>query len=310
MSTRELVVLGTSSQVPTRYRNHNGYLLLWDGTGILFDPGEGTQRQMLMAGVRAHQIHRIAVTHFHGDHCLGLPGILQRISLDDVPHPVEVHFPGSGRAYYDRLKSASIYLDKATIIPRPHTAPEVIGGWEGVTLRTRQLDHAADAWGYRIDEDDGWAFDPTRLAAAGLRGPAVGRVLREGKVEVDGRTVELAEVADRRRGQSFAFLMDTRPCAGARALAEGVDMLVCESTYLSSEAREARDNGHMTAAEAATLARDAGARRLVLTHFSQRYPSVDEFVHEAKAIHADVVAATDLARIPVPPRLTPVRQVG
>ncbi|HMV66536.1 MAG TPA: ribonuclease Z, partial [Myxococcota bacterium] len=293
MSVRELVVLGTSSQVPTRYRNHNGYLLLWDGMGVLFDPGEGTQRQMLLAGVRSHQVHRIAVTHFHGDHCLGLPGILQRISLDEVPHPVEVHFPASGRAFYDRLKSASIYLDKATIVPRPHSAPEVIGGWPGVRLRTRQLDHAADAWGYRIDEDDGWTCDSVRAAAAGVRGPAIGRLLREGSVEVDGRVVRVEEVATRRPGQSFAFLMDTRPCAAALDLARGVDMLVCESTYLSSEAREAHDHGHMTAADAARLAREARARRLVLTHFSQRYPLVDPFLAEARALHPDVVAAVD-----------------
>lgn len=302
MSVRELVVLGTSSQVPTRYRNHNGYLLLWDGTGILFDPGEGTQRQMLMAGVRSHQIHRIAVTHFHGDHCLGLPGVLQRISLDDVPHPVEVHFPGSGRIFYDRLKGASIYLDKAQIQPRPHTAAGPIGGWPGVTLSTMQLDHAADAWGYRVQEDDGWTFDPARLAAAGVRGPAVGRLMREGQIDVDGRVITLPEVANRRPGQSFAFLMDTRPCAAALQLARGVDMLVCESTYLFAEEREAHDHGHMTSVDAARLAREAGARRLVLTHFSQRYPTTEPFVEEASAIHDDVVAATDLARFPVPAR--------
>ena len=79
MSDRELVVLGTASQAPTRSRNHNGYLLLWDDEGLLFDPGEGTQRQMLFAGVTASRITRICITHFHGDHCLGLPGVLARI---------------------------------------------------------------------------------------------------------------------------------------------------------------------------------------------------------------------------------------
>ena len=97
MSNRELVVLGTASQAPTRSRNHNGYFLRWDDEGLLFDPGEGTQRQMLFAGVTASQITRICITHFHGDHCLGLPGVLARMSLDRVPHPVEVCYPaGSG----------------------------------------------------------------------------------------------------------------------------------------------------------------------------------------------------------------------
>ena len=93
---RELVVLGTASQVPTRTRNHNGYLLLWDGRGLLFDPGEGTQRQMIHAGVSATQVHRICLTHVHGDHCYGLPGVLSRMALDGVTHPVHLHYPASG----------------------------------------------------------------------------------------------------------------------------------------------------------------------------------------------------------------------
>ena len=95
MSNRELVILGTASQAPTRTRNHNGYFLRWDDEGLLFDPGEGTQRQMLFAGVTAHQITRGCVTHFHGDHCLGLPGVLQRMALDQVTATVEVAYPAS-----------------------------------------------------------------------------------------------------------------------------------------------------------------------------------------------------------------------
>ena len=88
MSVRELVVLGTASQVPTRYRNHNAYLLRWDGEGFLFDPGEGTQRQLIHAGISSPDITKICITHFHGDHCLGLAGISQLLSLDGCPHPV------------------------------------------------------------------------------------------------------------------------------------------------------------------------------------------------------------------------------
>src|SRR5438270_10458843 len=119
MSVRELVVLGTASQVPSRHRNHNGYLLRWDGEGLLFDPGEGTQRQMLLAGVAASDITRICVTHFHGDHCLGLPGIVQRLSLDRVPHPVYAHYPASGRDFFARLRNASVYHETAELREEP-----------------------------------------------------------------------------------------------------------------------------------------------------------------------------------------------
>ena len=119
MSNRELVVLGTASQAPTRSRNHNGYFLRWDDEGLLFDPGEGTQRQMLFAGVTASQITRICVTHFHGDHCLGLPGVLQRISLDQVPHAVEVCYPAESQEVFGRLRHASLFRDRLQLRERP-----------------------------------------------------------------------------------------------------------------------------------------------------------------------------------------------
>ena len=119
MTARQLVVLGTASQAPTRYRNHNGYLLRWDGRSILVDPGEGTQRQMLLAGCSPWSIRDICITHFHGDHCLGLPGVLQRLSLDGVPHPVNVLFPASGSEYFERLRHASVFHDRIEVRPLP-----------------------------------------------------------------------------------------------------------------------------------------------------------------------------------------------
>jgi ribonuclease Z len=110
---RELVVLGTGSQVPSRERTQNGYFLRWDNEGFLFDPGEGTQRQMLYAGVAAGAITRLCITHFHGDHCLGMPGIVQRLSLDDVPHPVRAHYPASGQKYFTRLRYAASFFERA-----------------------------------------------------------------------------------------------------------------------------------------------------------------------------------------------------
>jgi len=113
MSERELVALGTGSLVPTRDRNQSGCFLRWGPTGVLFDPGEGAQRQMTLAGISARRIRIICLTHLHGDHCLGLPGVLQRISLDQVPHPVTLVYPASGQEYVDRLRAASIYHDRA-----------------------------------------------------------------------------------------------------------------------------------------------------------------------------------------------------
>lgn len=299
MSVRELVVLGTSSQVPTRYRNHNGYLLRWDEEGILFDPGEGTQRQMIFAEVTATSVTKICITHFHGDHCLGLAGISQRLSLDRVPHPVQIYFPASGHVFYDRLRRASIYHSVATLVPKPIKKPGVVFEDKKKTLEVKRLDHGVETFGYRLKEKDRRTMLPEKLAELGIRGPAIGDLQRKGELLHDGRVVKVEDVSLHKRGQSVAFVMDTRPCQAAVDLARDVDMLIIESTYLESEKREAHDHGHMTAAQAATIAREAGAKKLVLTHFSQRYQSVEPFLAEARKIFENVVAAKDGRRIAV-----------
>lgn len=303
MSARELIVLGTSSQVPTRYRNHNGYLLRWDDQGLLFDPGEGTQRQMIYADVSVTQVTRILVSHFHGDHCLGLAGLSQRISLDRVPHEIEVHYPESGQVYFERMRHASIYHDVGRITGRPVAAEGLIHESDAFTIEARRLDHGVDTYGYRLKERDGRAMLPEKLAAAGVAGPHVRELISAGSLAIEGKVVHLDDVSVPRPGQSFAFVMDTRLCDNAFALAEGVDLLVCESTYLSSEETEAHDHGHMTAFEAGVVARDARVRKLVLTHFSQRYGASAPFLEEARSVFdGEIVAVRDGDRVSVPRR--------
>lgn len=300
MSVRELVVLGTASQVPTRHRNHNGYLLRWDGEGFLFDPGEGTQRQMLRAGVAAHDIHRICVTHFHGDHSLGLAGVIQRINLDRVPHEITAHYPHSGKRFFDRLRYATAYRETVALTEAPVDADGVLATTPAYTLSARRLSHPVESYGYRLVEPDGRRMLPDRLAAHGITGPDVGRLQREGSL----RGVPLEAVSEVRRGQRFAFVMDTRLCDGVFALAEGCDLLVIESTFLDADAALAEEFGHLTAGQAGRVARDAGVRHLVLTHFSQRYIDPGEFERQARAAGFDgeLTVARDLQRVAVPKR--------
>jgi ribonuclease Z len=303
VTVRELVVLGTASQAPTRTRNHNGYLLRWDGEGLLFDPGEGTQRQLLLAGVPSSAVTRICLTHFHGDHCLGVPGVVQRMSLDRVPHPVHAHYPASGREYFGRLRSASVFHDVLDLREQPVRADGPVASGPSWTLEARRLDHLVEAFGYRLVEPDGRRMLPDALAAAGVCGPDVGRLQRLGSLDVGGRTVRLDEVSAPRPGQRVAFVMDTRLCDAVFALADGVDLLVVESTFLDEDAALAHAYGHLTARQAATVAAECGARRLVLTHFSQRYPDSERFRDEAAAVFpGDLVVAEDLVRVPVPRR--------
>ncbi|WP_405838261.1 ribonuclease Z [Streptomyces platensis] len=300
MSVRELVILGTASQVPTRHRNHNGYLLRWDGQGLLFDPGEGTQRQMLRAGVAAHDLNRICITHFHGDHSLGLAGVIQRINLDRVPHPVTAHYPASGQHFFDRLRYATAYRETVRLVQRPVAVDGELERSPAYVLEARKLSHPVESYGYRLVEPDTRRMLPDRLAEHGIAGPDIGRLKQLG--ELNGVTLD--EVSERRRGQRFAFVMDTRLCPGVHALAEGADMLVIESTFLDEDVQLAVDHGHLTAGQAAEVAAQAGVRHLVLTHFSQRYDDPTEFERQARAAgySGELTIARDLSRVPLPKR--------
>ncbi|MDR8410453.1 ribonuclease Z [Nonomuraea sp. 3-1Str] len=297
MSNRELVVLGTSSAVPTRHRNHNGYFLRWDGQGYLFDPGEGTQRQMAYAGLSASDVHWLCLTHFHGDHCLGVPGVVQRIARDKVRHPVRALFPASGRTYWQRLRHAAAFADTDVIAEHPLDGDHAVLG----QLTARRLSHPVESYGYRLQEPTGRRMLPDRLAAHGIRGAEIGELQRTGSV----RGVTLDECSVVRPGQSFAFIMDTRLCDAVYELADRTDLLVVESTFLSAEESLAREYGHLTAEQAGLVAARAGARCLVLTHFSERYGFADEpvFLAEARRHYdGDVVLARDLTTVPVPRR--------
>jgi ribonuclease Z len=294
--------------VPTRERNHNGYLLRWDGHGILFDPGEGTQRQMSRAGVAAGDVTWICVSHFHGDHCLGVPGVIQRIARDEVDHPVRAAFPASGAGYWRRLRHATVFQDTDVIREQPVSGEETRLDTADApfTLTALRLSHSVEAYGYRLDEPDGVTMLPAELAARGIAGPLIGELQREGRVTAPGgRTVTLAECCVRRPGQSVAFVMDTRLCGAVHTLAGGVDLLVIESTYLDEEAALADAYGHLTAGQAGRVAADAGVRRLLLAHFSERYGLEDEERFRAQAAAAydgDIVLARDLDRVAVPVR--------
>ncbi|NYH55340.1 MULTISPECIES: ribonuclease Z [Nocardiopsis] len=307
MSVRELVVLGTSSAVPTRRRNHNGYFLRWDTHGVLFDPGEGTQRQMSLAGLAATDITRVCITHFHGDHCLGLPGTIQRIARDRVPHTVRVAYPAQGQRYWQRLRHATAFHDTDVVVAQPVDGTGSCPvGEPDLRITALPLRHSTPTYGYRLAEPDGWRMLPERLAAHGVHGPMIRRLQHQGAVTTDdGRRVELAQCARPRRGQVMAFVMDTAECDQAVELARDADLLVIESTYLDTEEHLARSYGHLTARQAGRIAARAGAGTLVLTHLSERYEQEEDprFVTQAAAeFDGHVVLAQDLQRIPLPPR--------
>ena len=300
MSARDIIILGCSSQQPTRFRNHGAYLVRWNGEGLLFDPGEGTQRQFIFAEVAPPVVTRILISHFHGDHCLGVGSMLMRLNLDKVQHPIHCYYPASGKKYFDRLRHGCIYRENITVVEHPVKEAGLVEDDGKFRIEADFLDHGTENIGWRITEPDTIKFRKEDLKKFGIDGPSVRKLERDGKIEIEGREVRLDEVSFVRKGDSFAYIVDTRPCPQAIALARGAKVLICESTYLDEERDLAHEYMHMTAKQAALIAKEAEVGQLILTHFSARYRDVEEFAKEARAIFPNSFAAEDLKRFSFP----------
>ena len=230
------------------------------------------------------------------------------MSLDRVPHTVDACYPGQNQELFNRLRHAALFHEVTNLAERPVTGGGTVLEAHSFRLETQPLSHSVPTIGYRLVEPGGRRMLPDKLAALGITGPAIGRLQREGRLVTGDGLVSLEQVSEPRPGQRFAFIMDTRLCDGAFALADGADMLVCESTFADTEAALARDYGHLTARQAGRIAAESGARLLVLTHFSQRYQHGDSqhlADEAAEAFGGQVVLANDLDRIPVPSRRPP-----
>ncbi len=300
MTLRDLTILGCSSQQPTRRRNHGAYLVRWNEEGFLFDPGEGTQRQFIFANIAPPCVNRIFVSHFHGDHCLGLGSMLMRLNLDKVTHPIHCYYPASGKVYFDRLRYGTMYHENIHVIEHPVHVEGVVDEDDTFRIEAYPLDHGVENFAYRIIEKDVRRFEKEKLKMAGVEGPLVRQLEAQGSVIVDGKKVNVDDVSYFQKGDVFAIVIDTLPCPGALKAAKEATILLCESTYLKEHAHLAKEYLHMTAEEAATIAKKAGVKLLVLTHFSARYQELDGFEREARALFPSTIVADDLKVIPFP----------
>jgi ribonuclease Z len=294
MSVRDLIVLGTSSQQPTRKRNHGAYLFRWNDEGLLFDPGEGTQRQFIFANIAPPVVTRIFISHFHGDHCLGLGSFLMRLNLDKVKHPIHCYYPASGKKYFDRLRYGTIYHENLHVIEHPVEEAGVVMDDGKFKIEATFLAHGVENIGWRITESDTRKYDPKKLATAGIRGPMVRELQEKGQINIDGRTINLDDVSWIRKGDSISVVIDTRQCQEAIDIARGSKILLCESTYLEEHRDLAHNHFHLTANQAATIAKEAEVEKLILTHYSARYLQTSDFQKEAREVFENSYAANDL----------------
>lgn len=292
MSIRDLVILGSSSQQPTRTRNHGAYLLRWNDEGLLFDPGEGTQRQFIFANVAPTCVTRIFISHFHGDHCLGLGSMLMRLNLDKVKHPIHCYYPASGKVYFDRLRYCSMYHECIQVVEHPVSEAGLVEDDGRFRIEAAFLEHGVDTIAWRITEPDTRKFDKEKLQKLGVKGP----ILKS----LEEKNIPLDTVSHIRKGDTFAIVIDTSFCQAAIDIARDAQLFLCESTYLEEHRHLAEKHAHLTAKQAAEIARAAGVKELILTHFSARYQELDGFLKEAQAVFPNTHVAEELKSFPFP----------
>jgi ribonuclease Z len=278
-----IVFLGTSAGTPSRDRNVSAVAMVIDGSLLLFDCGEGTQHQFLRAPVRSGAIDAIFITHVHGDHIYGVPGLLASLSMNGRTRPLAIVGPPGVRAYLEGVLATTQHNPQF-----PIEYAELPYRGRGFTVTAGPLDHSVEVFGYCIVEDERpGKFDPEQARALGFEpGPQFAELVRSGDPRVVGPS---------RRGRRIAYLTDTRPCASGVELARDADIVIHESTYAEELAVEANDRLHSTSSGAARVAREANASRLILTHFSPRYGDVAPLVDEARAIFPNTEAAYDFA---------------
>jgi len=266
--------LGTSGAVPTTQRNTSALLVNRDGDRLLFDCGEGTQRQMMRFST-GFAVDHIFVTHCHGDHVLGIPGLVQTFDFNGRERPLAVHAPHGTRETIEDLVHAAGNDPSFPVRVNQVGPDEVVLDRADYEVRTVRTDHRTNAVGYVIVEDDRKGrFDREKAEEElGLPpGPEYSKLHRGEPVEHRGRTIQPEEVVGPPRpGRRLVYTGDTRPTDAVAAAAEDADLLVHDATFASDWADRARETAHSTAREAAAIADRAGAKRLALTHISTRY---------------------------------------
>ncbi len=296
--------LGTSAACPTVRRNVSAVAVQREGDLMLFDCGEGTQRQMMRYGT-GFSLWAVFVTHMHADHFVGVTGMLRTMALQGRREPLLLACPVSGARVLDQ--AVHLGFDRLAFpVEVRGLRPGDRVARDGYEVRAFQVNHGLPALGYALREDDRRGrFDVARARALGVpEGPAFGRLHRGEAVEVDGRLVRAEEVVGPSRpGRTVVYTGDTRPARSTVEAAEGADLLIHECTFAGEDAARARQTGHSTAADAARVARDAGVARLVLTHISARYSEHPaRLAREARRVFPATVVASDGLTVDVPHR--------
>lgn len=296
----DITVLGTGSMVPTKDRNLSAIYAEIKGIGMLFDCGEGTQRQMNIAGINRNKVNYIFISHWHADHMSGLLGLLQTICNAKDLAEISIFGPKGTKEHMDHLLKASIFDNKLKlhlheIIPN---GLEIIFKNNLFSVSAIALEHGIPCIGFRLDENNSRKIAMSKLKKDGVQeGPWIAQ-LQEGKdMEYNGKKYLASEYTSLVHGTVFSYVPDTLFTQNAVVLSKNADLVISEATFVDEHKEKAAEYNHMTAKQAAQVASLALAKSLVLFHFSQRYKTTIAFLEEAREIFPQTELAYDFMKI-------------
>ncbi len=301
MSDMEIIFLGTSAGTPTKKRNVSSILIRRKSDYLLFDVGEATQRQLIKTGIGLRRKIKIFISHMHGDHVVGLLSLLQSYSLLKREDPLEIYGPNGISEFIMRNISMLKFTPTYPILIQVLKEGVIMEAKEYI-IRATKADHSVETYAFSIEEKmRPGKFDPIKARKLGIpvaywKDLQMGRKVVINNIEIDPSLV----VSPPRRGRKVVISSDTRPSDRIIEFARNADILIHDSTYGEEHADKAIKNYHSTAKQAAEVAKKAGVRLLILTHFSARYEDTKKLVEEAREIFPFVMAAEDFLRIDVP----------
>lgn len=296
----KITFLGTSAMTPTKERAQSMVLVQHEGVTLLLDCGENAQRQMRLADIAVPQLDALLITHWHGDHVLGLPGVFENLAKGAHEKKIVLYGPRGSATRVEKVMDAFGLRDKLVVDVHELTKQGVFYEGKHIVMEAIELVHSIPCIGFSIREPDRRKIQLAAVKKLGIpRGPLLGKLQRGLDIEFNGKKVRAEKVTDVIHGKKVVYITDTVYCPQAVQLAKNADVLICEATYSKDMHDVAKEHYHMTSVDAAKIAKEANVKKLFLTHFSQRYPDVKQFETEAKKIFKNVVCARDFLSVSV-----------
>ena len=293
----EITFLGTSSAIPTKSKNHTAILLDYEPELILFDCGEGTQRQFKIADINPLKLTKIFLTHWHADHTLGLPGLLKTLALHNYSGKLKIYGPKYTKEKFQLFEQIFGKLDIQLEIEE--LSPKKKIEEKDFIIETAEMSHGVRTLAYSFTIKDKIRLDKSKIKKLKLPDQKLFGQLQQGKdIIINNKKIKAKNYIYEEKGKKITIILDTEMNENTISLAKNSDILITDSSYISENQQQAKEYQHLTAAQAATIAKQAKVKKLILTHISQRYQGNPSIVlKEAKKIFKNTVLANDFDKI-------------